>query len=70
MYVCYVCICIHPLTKNGWTALEIARVKSVDKDTEVIPKWSEYHTLPYVGERNHETVIELLIHASAFEVSV
>ena len=47
--------------QNGWTALEIAEVKSADEETEIIPGRSyEYRGRGYKGVRDYGIVIELL----------
>ena len=46
--------------QNGWTALEIAEVKSVDEEATVIPNWPKYMGDGYEGERDYGIVIELL----------
>ena len=42
--------------QNGWTALEIAEVKSADEETAIIPERS----IVYKGVRDYGIVIELL----------
>ena len=48
--------------QNGWTALEIAEVKSADEEAAIIPEWSEeeYMCGGYKGVRDYGIVIELL----------
>ena len=47
--------------QNGWTALEIAEVKSADEEAAIIPEWSEeYMCGGYEGVRDYGRVIELL----------
>ena len=46
--------------QNGWTALEIAEVKSADAEAIIIPKWPGYIGGGYDGERDYGVVIELL----------
>ena len=47
--------------QNGWTALEIAEVKSADEETAIIPEWyEEYRCGGYKGVRDYGIVIELL----------
>ena len=47
--------------QNGWTALEIAEVKSADEEAAIIPEWSyDYMGDGYEGVRDYGIVIELL----------
>ena len=46
--------------QNGWTALEIAEVKSADEKTTIIPEWPRYMGDGYEGVRDYGIVIELL----------
>ena len=47
--------------QNGWTALEIAEVKSADEEATIIPVWSSYYMGEgYEGVRDYGIVIELL----------
>ena len=47
--------------QNGWTALEIAEVKSADEQATIIPEWSyDYMCGGYEGVRDYGIVIELL----------
>ena len=47
--------------KNGWTALEIAEVKSADEEMIIIPELcDEYRCGGYKGVRDYGIVIELL----------
>ena len=47
--------------QNGWTALEIAEVKSADEEAAIIPEWYEvYMCGGYKGVRDYGIVIELL----------
>ena len=47
--------------QNGWTALEIAEVKSADEEATIIPEWHLYYMgNGYEGVRDYVRVIELL----------
>ena len=46
--------------QNGWTALEIAEVKSADEEAAIIPEWSIMYKRIYKGVRDYGIVIELL----------
>ena len=47
--------------QNGWTALEIAEVKSADEEAAIIPEWYEVYMCDgYKGVRDYGIVIELL----------
>ena len=47
--------------QNGWTALEIAEVKSADEEAAIIPEWSDdYMCGGYERVRDYGIVIELL----------
>ena len=46
--------------QNGWTALEIAEVKSADEEAVIIPEWPRYMGDGYEGVRDYGIVIELL----------
>ena len=46
--------------KNGFTALEIAEMKSADEVATVIPEWPEYYRCEYKGGADYERVIQLL----------
>ena len=54
-------LCSLLCVQNGWTALEIAEVKSADEEAAIIPEWSEeYMGRGYKGVRDYGIVIELL----------
>ena len=47
--------------QNGWTALEIAEVKSADEEAEIIPEWHLYYRgSNYKGVKDYGIVIKLL----------
>ena len=46
--------------QNGWTALEIAEVKSADEEAIIIPEWSIMYRYVYEGVRDYGIVIKLL----------
>ena len=48
------------LPQNGWTAIEMAEVKSADQETALRPELSLDYRHRYNGPRDYGKVIELL----------